>query len=150
MVLGALMGVGLAELGHRLSPLRAAGVRWVPAIALPVALIVTGAGAMKAYQQHFVQDYGAAILRSLPEGAILIISSDEAVNGVRYLEYVEGMRPDVRVIPVGFLTNAWFRGYAARHLPDVRLPAALSADPPTPRSAFARLSMRTRRARSTS
>jgi len=129
VVLGALMGVGLAELGHWLSPLRAAGVRWAPAIALPVALIVTEAGAMKAYQQHFVQDYGAAILRSLPEGAILIISSDEAVNSVRYLQYVEGMRPDVRVIPVGFLTNAWFRGYAARHLPDVRLPAALSRRP---------------------
>src|SRR5262249_38952087 len=27
-------------------------------------------------------------------------------------------------IPVGFLTNSWFRGYAARHQPDVRLPAA--------------------------
>jgi hypothetical protein len=129
VVLSALMGVGLTELGRWLSPLRAAGVRWAPAIALPVALIVTEAGAMKAYQQHFVQDYGAAILRSLPEGAILIISSDEAVNSVRYLQYVEGMRPDVRVIPVGFLTNAWFRRYAARHLPDVQLPAALPRRP---------------------
>ena len=62
------MGVGLAELGRWLSPLRAPAVRWAPAIALPVALIVTEAGAMKAYQQHFVQDYGAAILQSPPAG----------------------------------------------------------------------------------
>ena len=48
---------------------------------------------------------------------------------MRYLQYVEGMRPDVRVIPVGFLTNAWFRRYAARHLPDVRLPAARGRRP---------------------
>ena len=129
VVLSALMGAGLAELGRWLSPLRAAVVRWAPAVALPVALIVTEGGAMKAYQQHFVQDYGAAILQSLPQDAILIISSDEAVNSVRYLQYVEGVRPDVRVIPVGFLTNAWFRRYAARHLPDVRMPAARGRRP---------------------
>src|SRR5262245_24777978 len=79
---------------------------------------------MRAYQKHFVQDYGAAILKSLAPDAILIISSDEAINSVRYLQYVEGLRRDVRVIPAGFLTNVWFRGYAARHLPDVRLPPA--------------------------
>ena len=129
VVLSALMGVGLAELGRWLSPWRAGWVRWAPAMALPVALIVTEASAVRAYQQHFVQDYGAAILQSLPPDAILIISSDEAVNSVRYLQYVEGMRPDVRVIPVGFLTNAWFRRYAARHLPDVRLPAARGRRP---------------------
>ena len=123
VVLSALMGVGLAELGRWISPFRVAWLRWAPALALPAALIVTQAPTMMAYQLHFVQDYGAAILQSLPQGTILIISSDEAVNSVRYLQYVEGVRTDVRVIPVGFLTNAWFRGYAARHLPDVRLPA---------------------------
>src|SRR4029453_12851267 len=39
------------------------------------------------------------------------------------------MRPDVRVIPVGFLTNPWFRRYAARHLPDVRIPSARGRRP---------------------
>ena len=137
---GALLaaGAGGGERAHgrrtgRARPLAltppAAGLRWAPALALPVALIVTEGRAIKAYQQHFVQDYGAAILKSLPPDAILIISSDEAVNSVRYLQYVEGLRPDVRVIPVGFLTNAWFRGYAARHLPDVRLPPARSRRP---------------------
>ena len=129
VVLSALMGVGLAELGRWLSPLRVGWLRWAPALALPVALVVTEAPAVQAYQKHFVQDYGAAILKSLAPDAILIISSDEAINSVRYLQYVEGLRPDVRVIPVGFLTNAWFRGYAARHLPDVRLPAARNRKP---------------------
>ena len=137
VVVSALMGAGLAELGRWLSPLRVAWLRWAPALALPVALIVTEGPAMKAYQQHFVQDYGAAILKSLAPDAILIVSSDEAVNSVRYLQYVEGLRPDVRVIPVGFLTNAWFRGYAARHLSDVRLPPARSR-----RSADAQFSFR--------
>src|SRR5262245_2786310 len=123
VVLSALMGVGLAELGRWLSPVRVAWLRWAPAVALPVALIATEAPAIQAYQKHFVQDYGAAILKTLAPDAILFISSDEAVNSVRYLQYVEGLRTDVRVIPVGFFNTAWFRGYAGRHLPDVRLPA---------------------------
>ena len=116
VVLSALMGVGLAELGRWLSPWRASWVRWAPAIALPVALIVTEASAVRAYQQHFVQDYGAAILQSLPPNAILIISSDEAVNSVRYLQYVAG--------------DAARRAGHPRWLPDERLVSSLRGPAP--------------------
>jgi hypothetical protein len=70
----------------------------------------------------FFRDQGRAILDSLPPRAILLITSDEAIGSVRFLQIVESVRPDVSVIPTGLLTLPWFRSFAERRLPDVTLP----------------------------
>jgi hypothetical protein len=62
----------------------------------------------------FVREYGRAILEALPPRTILLITSDEAVGAVRYLQQVEGVRPDVRVVPTGNVTRPWFRAQAER------------------------------------
>jgi len=42
---------------------------------------------------------------------------------VRYLQQVDGLRPDVRVLPTGLLTLPWFRTVTAATMPDVTLPS---------------------------
>jgi len=55
---------------------------------------------------------------------VLLLSSDEAIGSVRYLQQVEGLRPDVHVLPIGIVPLPWFRTVAARTMPDLTLPAA--------------------------
>lgn len=117
----ALAGVGLAAVARGLrGTLRA--VEPLLALGLPAVLLVLHFGAMDHRDRRFFRDYGAAILESLPSGALLLIMSDEAVGSVRYLQEVEGLRRDVRVIVTGQLTSPWFRKLAARQVPSVTLP----------------------------
>jgi len=124
VVLAALCGVGLAEIG------RAAGARawrwaaWPLALALPVALAVVHLPAMRTHGNTLVRDYGDAVLRSVPENGVLLITGDDLIGSVRYLQQVDGLRPDVRVLPTGLVPLPWFRTVAAATMPDVALPPA--------------------------
>lgn len=121
LILAALMGAGLHEGARRL---RGAARVLRPAIALglPAATLVANFGAMDQSRNVFFRDYGRAILDSSPRDAILLVTSDEAVGSVRYLQTVEGLRPDVAVIPTGLLTLPWYRAFAKARLPGVLLP----------------------------
>jgi hypothetical protein len=93
------------------------------ALALATALVVANARAMDRRDHWFFRDYGAAVLRSLPPDAILLVTSDEAIGSVRYVQQIEGLRTDVAVIPSGQLASPWFRAFAVHHLPGLTLPA---------------------------
>ena len=117
----ALAGVGLAALG-RIAGRAAGAVEGVLAAGAAVGLVATGFSANDLSHRRLFHDYGVAVLESLPEGSILLITSDEAIGSVRYAQLVEGARPDVRVIPTGQLTSPWLRAFARARLPGVVLP----------------------------
>jgi hypothetical protein len=122
VVVAGLLGLGLAEIGRRLGARLGPWLRWPVAAALPLALVVTHAAEMRAHANTLVRDYGEAVLRSVPSGGVLLVSSDDTIGSVRYLQAVEGLRPDVRVLPVGVVPLPWFRKVAARQLPELVLP----------------------------
>jgi hypothetical protein len=51
---------------------------------------------------------GRNTLRSCDPGAILFVGGDADANAVQYLQYVEGFRNDVTVVPAGLLDCPWF------------------------------------------
>jgi hypothetical protein len=108
-----LMGLGLAVLAERSGVARPAAL---PVVALGASLGLAWAHWPAGdHRGHtFVRDYGRAILDALPKGAILLITSDEAVGAVRYLQQIEGVRRDVRALPTGQITRPWFRPQADR------------------------------------
>jgi hypothetical protein len=126
VILAALMGAGLCEAARRLGKTAGRLLRPALGLGLPAALVAVSFEAMDQSRNFFFRDYGRAILDSLPENAILLVTSDEAVGSVRYLHTVEGVRPDVSVIPTGLLTLPWYRRFAERRLPTVTLPATRS------------------------
>ena len=109
----ALAGIGLGELRARVGT---AGRALAPAVALGTAgaMAVAHFGVSSQRGRLFFHDYGRAILDSLPPRTILLVTSDEAVGAVRYLQAVEGHRPDVRILPTGQITRPWFRPQAGR------------------------------------
>lgn len=124
VVVAAIMGVGLAEVA------RLAGARWAPwlswpvAAAVPLAVVLVHGAEARTHANTLVRDFGAGVLASVPPGGILLVSSDDTIGSVRYLQQVEGQRRDVHVLPIGVLTLPWFRGVAARTMPDLVLPPA--------------------------
>lgn len=66
--------------------------------------------------------FAHSILDGLPERAILLSSGDIYTNAVRYLHYVERVRPDVRVLDRGVLSQYWVQDYLAHTMPDVVMP----------------------------
>ncbi len=110
------------------------------AVPLAVALVaVTGqAGlnyrSMDESRNRWVDTYGRAILAAAPRGALILSRGDIATNAIRYLRYVEHVRPDVAVIDQEVLALPWGPRQYARVLPEVRFPA--DRYDPTRREAF--------------
>jgi hypothetical protein len=122
VVASALMGVGLFELGRTFPGKIGRVLSPALAVALPAALLLANFPTMDHSHRLVIRNHCDAILRSLPRNAVLFTSSDETSNGVRFLQVVEGVRRDVRVIPTGLATKPWFRLFAAKHLLGVTLP----------------------------
>jgi hypothetical protein len=122
VVVAAMIGVGLVEIGRRLRPVIARPIEPLTAIALPTVLIATNFSAMNHRNDHLINDYGRAILESLPHDSLLLIEGDTSLGIVRYLQQIEGMRRDVRVIPTGLLQTPWLRHWVSRDLPGVTIP----------------------------
>jgi hypothetical protein len=121
VVLSVLAGLGLA----RVADLLPQGRRLLAAALAVAAALGMAAAHLREMDQRghaFFREYGRALLDSLPHDAVLLITSDEAIGSVRYLQQVEGYRRDVTVLPTGQVSNPWFRELAARRFPKLALP----------------------------
>jgi tetratricopeptide (TPR) repeat protein len=70
-------------------------------LALPLAQLVLGWSAHDRSRYRIAEDYSRRLLESLPPGADLAASDDNVLFVLLYLYHVEGVRPDVRLIPQG-------------------------------------------------
>src|SRR2546430_2835173 len=122
VVLAALAGLGLAEIGPLARPRVWRWAAWPVALALPIALVVVHLPEVRRHGNTLVRDYGEAVLRSVPADGVLLVSGDDLIGSVRYLQHVEGVRPDVSVLPTGVVPLPWVRKVAARRMPDLVLP----------------------------
>ena len=107
-------GVGVAEIGRRVP-------RWAPAAlagALLALLPSVRFASMTRRGDTVVRSYGAEILRAAPQDALLLTRGDLITNTVRYLQAVDGLRPDLRVVDLELLGYPWY----ARRLRGVVLP----------------------------
>jgi hypothetical protein len=131
-------GVGLATLERFLSSFRhrdvgRGAVRMVvPVAALLVAALQLGShyDALDHHESHLVEDYGREMLRAAPEGALLVTKGDLITNTIRYLQWTERVRPDVRVVDQELLATPWGESLFALHDPGIVFPGPrLSLDP---------------------
>jgi hypothetical protein len=113
-------GAGVAAVEERFAP-RLVG----PAAALLLILPVFPRFAdANRHGSRVVRGYGAEILRAAPPDALLITKGDLITNTMRYLQSVEGVRADVRVVDQELLGYPWMRPQIARACPDVVIPGA--------------------------
>jgi hypothetical protein len=114
----ALCGEGVAAIEQRVP-------RWVAWAAVAVAFLVPLPGRFAAIDRHantLVRSYGAEILRAAPQGALLVTKGDLITNTVRYLQSVERVREDVRVVDQELLGYAWSRPRVEKAHPEIVIP----------------------------
>lgn len=60
-----------------------------------------------------------AALAELPPNAVLVVEADHHVAPLMYLQEVEGLRPDVVVLPLGLASSSWMWELLYRRHPDL-------------------------------
>ena len=119
----AWTGLGVQRLVSRLVPGNS-----VETVVVTIAVVAIGLQCAMHFQaasqrDNFVfRDYANTILAGLPPGALLILNSDPAINSVRYLQVVEGVRKDVRVAPLTWLELGWYTDWMREEWPTLEFP----------------------------
>ncbi len=119
----AWCGFGVAWLAEVLGPKR----RWASlafAGALSVVPPAARFGSMDRHGSTLVRSYGTEILRAAPPGALLVTKGDLITSPIRYLQAVEGQRPDVRLIDQELMGLAWYPPLIRAAHPEVVIPGA--------------------------
>lgn len=71
-------------------------------------------------------EFGRNTLRSCNRDAILFTGGDAGTNSIQYLQWVEGYRTDVTVIPGAFLDRPWFVAFLKQGVDSIVRPAPIS------------------------
>jgi hypothetical protein len=118
LLLAILCGEAVAQLERRWS-------RRLVDAAVALVLLAPLPWRFAAADRHtstLVRSYGAEILRAAPQGALLVTKGDLITNTVRYLQTVEGVRPDVEVVDQELLGYAWQAPRLQKAHPDIVFP----------------------------
>jgi dolichyl-phosphate-mannose-protein mannosyltransferase len=123
LLLCVFAGLGLAAVAERLGTL---GIKALPVVAVAIAIAqplmnFRGQDKRGAVQIH---DFLKDILDSTPSQALLLETGDYIYHGLRYLQIVEGVRTDVRVLDQMVLAYPWHQRLAQRYFPDIKFPGA--------------------------
>jgi hypothetical protein len=97
--------------------LRALREKWVPLVGLAggvwLAIILSGVwvnlSALDVSHDRSAYDWGMATLEGMPEGGLIVTGQDGETFTLWYLQYVEGVRPDVAVVDKDLLGYGWYR-----------------------------------------
>jgi hypothetical protein len=85
----------------------------------------TGTSLWWQRDDRVVYDLGELILQELPINATVLLSGDAVINSVRYLQAVEGKRPDLRALFIPLMTHRWFIPAQGRCFRGVVFPGAV-------------------------
>ena len=94
-------------------------------------LVCACAGGLAGYRwkaqdqsgNHHFSNFARAALDPIAPGSLLIVSTDFATNALRYVQAVEGYRPDVMILNQHLLAYPWHNRIVAKHFQRVVLPA---------------------------
>jgi dolichyl-phosphate-mannose-protein mannosyltransferase len=125
LVLCLFTAAGLAALLTRLEQRRAGSARILaPGIAAALLAFQLGAN-WRAQDQRYnrvIDDFGKQVLANLPPNAVLLTQGDHIIGVLRYLQLVDGLRPDVSVLDEALLAFTWSPRWVHTNFADVVLP----------------------------
>jgi hypothetical protein len=123
LTFGIAVAYGLGVLLQEASRLAVSGRRLGLGLAGLIALLVPGVqlggnwSARDASDQYFARDFAANALGGLPPNAILFVNGDNDTFPLWYLQAVEGVRPDVRIVNRSLANAGWYVDQLARRDP---------------------------------
>lgn len=76
-------------------------------------------------------DYGVNMLRTANRDAVIICNGDIDILPLWYLQYVQGLRPEVISFTMQLIPYNWFRDPFFARYPDIRVPVGMDVRPET-------------------
>ncbi|MBW2261403.1 MAG: DUF2723 domain-containing protein [Deltaproteobacteria bacterium] len=129
-----LAGAGLAaaaQRAHRTLVMKPRRVFVVVAIAAWIvanAFLPPSLPSRSRADNRLARSIASSFLMDAPENAIIVAGSDHVVFPLLYLHEVEGLRPDVVVLPWGFASSSWYWRHLLRRHPGLAGPSILTSD----------------------
>ena len=71
---------------------------------------------------YIVRDFGRSIMLGLPNSTILLTKGDLMINSARYVQSMEGLRPDVIIADQEMMTYSWYVTSLKHNFPTLRFP----------------------------
>jgi len=93
---------------------------------VPVAQLVANWTARDASDRHFASDFARNLLGGLPRDAILFTVGDNDTFPLLYVQAVEGVRPDVRIVNRSLTNTYWYVDQMVRS--DSTFPVSLTRE----------------------
>nr|XP_033807984.1 transmembrane protein 260 isoform X2 [Geotrypetes seraphini] len=127
-VISVLAGLGLVSLvsllrkvleDHRVIQC----LEWLFAISFVTCHIHFNYSVCDQSSNYVVDKFGRNILSSMSADAIMLLRGDLPGNAVRYLQYCEGLRPDLSLLDQAMMTYEWYLPKIAKHFPGINFPA---------------------------
>ena len=93
--------------------------------------LVFRAGAHGSFRRWLfaAEDYASDVLRSVPPGSVVVAKKDVQLFSLWYLQEVEGLRSDVKVVAQGLSGASWYREEQRRYVPGLVLDNLGSGQP---------------------
>ncbi|XP_033622824.1 transmembrane protein 260 isoform X2 [Fukomys damarensis] len=125
-VVAVLAGLGLATLASQMSRVLNSGrlqrLEWLSATLFVVYQMYSNYSLCDQRTNNVINMFAKNLLDSMPRDAIILLRGDLPGNGLRYLHYCEGLRPDISLVDQEMMTYEWYLPKMAKHLPGVRFP----------------------------
>lgn len=123
-LLGLLFTSLWAGLGAALLPslIRVRELQKKLAVASLLSLVPMGIALENQRGATQFRDYARALLESLPRDSVLLFEGDHAYGALYYVQQVMGLRQDVQILHLNFLSRPWSRRWAAANYPSVTIP----------------------------
>jgi len=96
----------LAAFWRRRPVLAAEGA--VVVLFVPLVQFIGNWNANDAARRYFTRDFAVNALQSLPQNAFYFTVGDNDTFPVMYMQTVEGVRPDVRIVNLSLANTAWY------------------------------------------
>jgi hypothetical protein len=112
LLLAVMLGRGLRPLG------------W-PALLLPLVIVPLNLVEVGRGDAPTIREQTESLLAQVPAGAVALTPGDATISALWYFHFVEGQRPDIRVVDANMFQFNWYRARLFNIYPDL---ATVSGD----------------------
>jgi len=121
-----LLGVGAKQVSSKWGKRTSSEERSLALASITVVLLALQFGWNYPSQDHsrttIFDDYGKAVLDSMPQGSLFLMKGDNLVNTIAYLQECEQYRTDIVAVSLGHMASHWFMATQRQYFPSIRFP----------------------------
>uniref|UniRef100_A0A8B9LUB3 Transmembrane protein 260 n=1 Tax=Astyanax mexicanus TaxID=7994 RepID=A0A8B9LUB3_ASTMX len=98
---------------------------WIITAGLLLQMIHSNYTECDQSSNEVVEKFGHEVVRSFPNGSVVLTRGDLPGNTLRYLHYCRGLRPDISLVDQEMMTYSWYVPKLHQHLHGVKFPGHL-------------------------